>query len=74
MAKHAEQHAIEAMARELRDAIDQQHAERIGAVLGCRVTVLRREPLGRHLDVPVFGMPAEFLSEAETLGLKAEAL
>ena len=38
---------IQQTARELRDLIDQQHAIRVGELLGCSVTVLRRVPLAK---------------------------
>lgn len=65
-------------ARELRDLIDAQHAVKVGQLLGCPVTLLRREPVKRGgkftgIYELVYGMPAEFIHQAETLGLLAEA-
>lgn len=65
-------------ARELRDLIDQQHAVRMSEILGCSVTILRRVPVQRHgkfigISEPVYGMPAEFIEQAQSLGMLAEA-
>lgn len=65
-------------ARALRNMIDARHAQAIGLSLGCTVTLLRRVPLQRHgkftgIMEPVFGMPAEFIEQAQALGLLAEA-
>lgn len=70
---------ITAAARELRDRIQADHAAKVGAVLGCSVVILRHEPVktkaGRFTGIvePVFGMPAEFIEQAQILGLLAEA-
>ena len=69
---------IQAVTRELRERIDQQHAIRLSETLGCTVTILRREPVrgksGKYLfSEPVYGMPAEFIEHAQSLGLLAEA-
>ncbi len=69
---------LESCARELRERIDQQHAIRMGEILGCTVTIIRREPVkgksGMFLfSEPVYGMPAEFIEAAQALGVLAEA-
>lgn len=66
--------AISLAAWELREQIDQQHAKRIGEVLGCAVSILRREELPGGVSVPVFGVPMEFLATAEAYGLRAEGV
>lgn len=68
----------EAVARMLRDSIDQQHAARVSKTLGCTVTILRREYVraasGQFLlSEPVFAVPVAFLEQAQILGLRAEA-
>lgn len=69
---------VQDAARELRDRIDANHAVAIGAQLGCTVTIVRRVPVQRNgkftgLSEPVFQMPAEFIEQAQALGLLAEA-
>lgn len=70
---------IETAARQLRDAMDRQHAANVSALLGCPVTLIRRQQLrvrsGRYVGVaePVYAMPAEFVEQALTLGIRAEA-
>lgn len=70
---------VTAVARELSERLDAQHAIRVGELLGCEVTILRREQrktaAGRYSGIsePVFGVPAEFVEAAQALGLLAEA-
>lgn len=70
--------AIENAARELMARIEQQHAARMSEILGCSVVIVRRVPVRRHgkftgIYEAVYGMPAEFVEQAQTLGLLAEA-
>ena len=70
--------AVTAVARELRTKLELQAAVSVGNFLGCSVTFLRREPVKRNgkftgITEPVYGMPAEFVEQAQTLGLLAEA-
>lgn len=70
--------ALTAAARALRTQIEFTHAARVSEELGCPVTILRREPVKRGgkftgINELVYGMPAEFVHAAETLGLLAEA-
>lgn len=62
------------LAARLRDLMEAQHAVRAGEALGCRVVVLRRVPLASGVEVPVFGVPLEFLEAAQMLGLRAEGV
>lgn len=71
--------AIQTVARQLRNQMDAQHAAFVSNALGCPVTVLRHTQLrtgsGKFsgVTVPVLGMPAEFVEQAQILGLVAEA-
>lgn len=65
-------------AAELREALDRRHAENIGQTLGCTVTIKRYESVrltGKFSGIaePVYAMPAEFIEQAQALGLLAEA-
>ena len=70
--------AVTTAARALRAQIEMTHAVRVGETLGCAVTILRREPVKRGgkftgINELVYGMPAEFIEQAQSLGLLAEA-
>ena len=69
--------AVTAAARALRAQMDTTHAARVAEMLGCRVIILRREPVKRGgkftgINELVYGMPAEFIEQAQALGLLAE--
>ena len=66
--------AINQAAEELRDVIDQMHAARVGEILGCAVTVLRRQEITPGVELPVLGVPVEFLESARMHGLLAEGV
>ena len=70
--------AVTAAARQLRAKLELQGAVSVGNFLGCKVTFLRREAVKRNgkftgITEPVYGMPAEFIEQAQSLGLLAEA-